>query len=265
MLFVLVLLFATGHAGTAERLGLYQGRAIVTGTGEASRQTGLAAALQDVLVKVSGNARLVDDARVAVLMDDAAALVATFAYRDRIEGIPIHDEQGSRDRPHDLTVTFDREKINTALAALGRKVWPEPRPTILFLLGVDNSGRRFLLAADGEYGTDMRAALDVASELAGLPVVLPKEADFAGAGLSADAVPDTLAAAAPELVPAGVDHALVGSLVWNPEALGWTGEWSLDYGGKTYRWRVSGASFDAAFRNAVRGAAQVMSGNGMPF
>jgi hypothetical protein len=265
VLSLVILLLVTGSVGTAERLGLYQGRAIVTGTGEESRQKGFASALQDVLVKVSGDARLIGDARVAALMEDAVTFVDTFAYRDRMEGIPIHDEQGSRDRPHDLTVTFDPEKIDAALAALGREVWLEPRSRILFMVDVDNSGRRFPLAADGVFGIDMRAALSTASELTGVPVVLPKEADLARAGLSA-AAPDMRATAAKELVAAaGADRALVGSSVWSPAALGWTGEWSLHYGGKTHRWQISGVSFDAAFRNAVRGTAQVMSKNGMPF
>ena len=34
-------------------------------------------------------------------------MVEAFRYRDRMEGIPIHDEQGSHDRPHDLTTIFE--------------------------------------------------------------------------------------------------------------------------------------------------------------
>jgi hypothetical protein len=62
----------------------------------------------------------------------------------------------------------------------------------------------------------------------------------------------------------GGDQALAGSLVWSDEALGWIAEWRLASGGKLYRWKVSGVGFDDAFRNALRGAAQVLSGNGAP-
>ncbi len=34
--------------------------------------------------------------------------------------------------------------------------------------------------------------------------------------------------------------------------------------GKSYDWQVRGVSFDEAFRVAMRGAAQVLSGNGQP-
>ena len=45
---------------------------------------------------------------------------------------------------------------------------------------------------------------------------------------------------------------------------GWIAEWRLNAAGQIYAWRVSGVSFDDAFRNALRGAAQVLSGNGQP-
>ena len=38
----------------------------------------------------------------------------------------------------------------------------------------------------------------------------------------------------------------------------------LAFAGQNYAWRVRGVSFDDAFRNASRGAAQVLSGNGQP-
>ena len=52
--------------------------------------------------------------------------------------------------------------------------------------------------------------------------------------------------------------------MWSDEALGWIADWRLTFAGQSYAWRVSGVSFDDAFRNALRGAAQVLSGNGHP-
>ncbi|WP_245443868.1 hypothetical protein [Mesorhizobium sp. DCY119] len=62
----------------------------------------------------------------------------------------------------------------------------------------------------------------------------------------------------------GGDPLLVGTIAWREEALGWIGDWQLGYKGKDYRWQVRGVSFDDAFRNAVRGTAQILSGNGQP-
>ena len=58
---------------------------------------------------------------------------------------------------------------------------------------------------------------------------------------------------------------LVGDLRWSDAALGWVATWKLEASGHHYRWSVSGVNYDEAFRNAVRGAARVLSGNGKPF
>src|SRR5436190_19371081 len=99
---LLAIAFATAAHTAGAPVELYQAKPIVTGTGETNRKLGFALAFKDVLVKVSGDPRLLNDPRVEDLSKDAGSLVAGFHYRDRMEGIPIHDEQGSHDRPHDL-------------------------------------------------------------------------------------------------------------------------------------------------------------------
>ena len=99
---------------------LYQSTAIVTGTDMRSRPTGFAQCLRNVLVKVSGEPKLIKDARVAELGRHADAFVVSFSYVDVMAGIPIHDDQGTYDRPHYLTVKFDPALIDHALADLRR-------------------------------------------------------------------------------------------------------------------------------------------------
>jgi len=41
-------------------------------------------------------------------------------------------------------------------------------------------------------------------------------------------------------------------------------DWRLAPTGETYHWQVRGVSFDEAFRVAMRGAVQILSGNGAP-
>jgi hypothetical protein len=123
----------------------------------------------------------------------------------------------------------------------------------------------YVLTSDGASGRDQRDALATAAERLGLPMVLPGETTLAGAGLSVE----TLAAADRLRLDAtasasGGDVALAGDLVWSQEALGWVADWRLDFGGRTYRWRIAGVSFDRAFLSAMRGAAQILSGNGPP-
>ena len=244
---------------------LYQAQTIVTGQGEANRMIGFVTCLRDVLVRVSGDPRLIADARLAPLAGQAASMVTGFNYHDRMSGIPIHDEQGTRDRPYDLTVSFDRDKIDAALHALGLAPWTGERPRLVVFLGIRNGTATSLLASDGDRGRDQREALDAAAAKRGLPVMLPAASALAGAGLTFAQLP----AAEPARLDAaakasGGDMALAGQLVWVERSLGWTADWRLAWQGTTYRWRIKGVSFDDAFRNAMEGAEQILSGHGKP-
>ena len=85
------------------------------------------------------------------------------------------------------------------------------------------------------------------------------------ANLQAQAIGTTDPAALEALAKQnGADQALTGTLEWSDAARGWIAEWRLAFAGQNYAWRVRGVSFDDAFRNALRGAAQVRSGNGQP-
>ena len=53
-------------------------------------------------------------------------------------------------------------------------------------------------------------------------------------------------------------------MVWSEQALGWIADWRLRAGGESYGWQISGVNFDDAFRSAMAGAAQILSGHGQP-
>ena len=259
-------------AAAAADPALYRCTAIVTGQGEETRAAGFARCLREVLAKVSGDARLAGDPAVAALPGN---LVAGFTYRDRMEGIPVHDEQGSRDRPYDLTVDFDAAAIDAALRGLGRTPWTAPRPTLAVVVGVIIGEEAFVLAGDGDRGRDMREALAAAAETSGLSVALPEGAALADAGLDASTLAggrgDPAAEPAADdaalgriAAESGGDLILAGRLAWDDDALGWTAEWRLAADGSEHRWRTSRVSFDEAFRNGLAGAAAVLSGNGAP-
>jgi uncharacterized protein len=262
----LAALFMFGDGTAAGEVDdLYQARTIVTGQGEASRRVGFADCLAQVLVKVSGDPRLLDDRRVTRLAGKADTFVADFQYRDRMAGIPVHDEQGTRDRPYDLTVAFDLGKIDAALRSLGLEPWGAARPRVVVLVAVRLGPTTYLLASDGERGRDQREALADAAERFGIPIALPDQAALVKAGLSYESLPTIdlrrLDAAARTM---GGDLALGGSMLWSEAALGWIADWRLGAQGKSYRWQIRGASFDDAFRNAMAGAAQILSGHGPP-
>ena len=249
-------------AATAE---LYQAQTIVTGQGEVNRQIGFRDCLDRVLVRVSGDQRLPQKPEMLALRDKAGDFVDSFRYRDRLEGIPVHDEQGTHDRPHDLTCLYKPDVIDKLLTQLGSKPWLGERPRLSIVLAVDDSRRHFVLASDGDESPYMIESFQSAARPMAMSIVIPNKATLAKAGLIFEEVraisPELLGSTAASI---GSRQVLAGSIVWSDKELGWIADWRLKAGDDIYTWQVRGVSFDEAFRVATRGAAQVLSGNGQP-
>jgi hypothetical protein len=244
---------------------IYTTRAVVTGKDERNRPLGFRLCFEDVVVKVSGDATIVSDRRFEALAALAGQYVSTFSYRDRLEGKPVHDEQGTHDRPHILTCQFDPQKIDGALKTLGRKPWLGHRPRLVMLLVVHGRTNNGILSRDGAFDPDMREALANAAQRYGLTVNLPSVATLQGNQINIDTA-ETISA--DRLLKVAVlsdsELSLVGDLRWSDAALGWVAKWRLAVNGWRHRWSASGVNYDEAFRNAVCGAAWVLSGNGGP-
>lgn len=236
-----------GHAAPVWPAGdLTTARVYVTGTRVETRAEGIATALRRVLVKLSGNPALADDPRVAAFDPLAASMVDDIAYQDRLSDEAHHDEQGTRDRPYDLAVAFDRERVQAVLALLGDHAWNGRRPRIVIHIGIDDHGTTFPLAADGEAGERQREALLAAADRFGLRVVLTP-----------------IEGAPPVLPPSAV--VLSGTVRWSDQATGWVGNFHLDAGQHSHDWSITeGGSFDEAYRQALGTAMAVLSGHIKP-
>ncbi|MFD2058930.1 DUF2066 domain-containing protein [Mesorhizobium calcicola] len=244
---------------------LYKSQTIVTGQGERNRQAGFKICLDAVLVRVSGDQRLLAKPEMTALRDKAGSFVTGFRYRDRMEGIPVHDEQGTHDRPHDLYCQYTPATIGPVLASLGSKPWLTERPRLAVFLSTEQGIRHFALDADDERGVLMRESFGNAAAPLAMQVTFPTAALLSQAGLDDKTLRDAdMAKLDIAAKKAGADQALSGSIVWSDKELGWVADWRLAMAGKTYAWQVRGVSFDEAFRVAMRGAAQILSGNGQP-
>ena len=244
---------------------LYRAQAIVTGQGEANRIVGFASCLEDVLIKVAGAQKLAGDRRLARYKSNAKSLVRAFSYHDQMSGKPHRDEQGTRDRPYDLTVDFEEGKIGDILKQLALKPWLSPRPRLTVFVEMKQGPKNFVVTADGTQSDLQRDALLAAADRRGMDIVLPSTAALAKSnlnGVDLKAVPSSILASV--AAEQGGEVALVGQLVWDDRKLGWATQWQVDWRGRTYRWQVHGGTFDEAFRRGIGGAAQVLSGNGDP-
>ena len=257
-------LFWIAAAGAPRADELYEAQAIVTGQREPERLRAFPDCLEDVLVKVSGDPRLIGDPRLVPLKASAESFVAAFRYHDRMSGIPVHDEQGTRDRPYDLTVSFEAAKIDAALRSLGLEPWEKPRPRLALFIGVQNGPVPYVLTSDGDRGLEQKLSLEAAAYKRGMSIVLPTASMLAAADVRFERLSkidlERWQALAKDT---GGDNALVGTLYWIEPEFGWRADWRLVWQGD-HRWQIRGVNFDAAFRNAMEGSAQILSGHGEP-
>ncbi len=227
---------------------------LVTGQGEAERTRGLGVCLVEVLVRVSGRPALADDARLQVLVPEAARAVLDLEYEDRMKALPVGDEQGTRDRPYFLRPTFRDDAIANMLAGFGLKPWGADRPLLAVVVTSHRDGRDWVVAR-GVTGVTAGAqveALDAAGSRFGVPLILPETA-----ALAAGEAPAALAARL------GGEAMLVGDLTWDETAPGWRVTWTMP-GRAVKPWSRGGVSFDNAFRAGIGGAASILSGGPQP-
>ena len=246
---------------TTRNPDLYQASTIVTGRRDMTRIPGIEECFRIVMVKSSGNPKILDDPKVAGFASKASDFVDDFHYHDRMSGIPVHDEQGSRDRPYDLTVDFSAKSIDVILNQLKSRVWTE-RPKIVAFIAVDFQSNSFLLANDERLGIDQRDALMASASRIGIPLLIPSSEIFDKANLDVGSLSKvtrtTLVNAAKT---EGGQAALIGQLVWNEEKLAWSANWRLYAKNANYRWKIDGVNFDGAYRDAIGNTAQILSGN----
>ena len=237
---------------------LYQTTVIVTGYDTRNRPAGFAQALREVLVKVSGEPRLRDDPRVAKLARHPDALITSFDYVDQMAGIKHKDDQGTYDRPYNLTVHFDPARIDKALAALGEHPWRGARPVIVPVLTVRGVSTSYLLSAENSAGAMQRDAFASVARDYAMRVRFPTDAEFAAWHVAMGQFPAPQAASS-------ADQAVVAGTVEFQQALpGWVGAWKMRWRGVNYVWGIRGVNFDEAFRDLIRGVVRVASGHGAP-
>ena len=224
---------------------LYRAQVIVTGDREETRIPIIPEGFQRAAQKLTGNPDIAENPNFASVASKASSFLWSYTYHDRMFGRPIHDEQGTRDRPFDLTLQFDQKLMDAALAKLGESAWLSNRPTLGLIVSVTDMANTYVLASDGLHGEDQRASFADAAARFAIPIRFPAQA-----GISQPPDIENLKSIM------HVDDILEGSLAWDAKALGWKGRWHLATGAQKDAWEISGVNFDAAFRNAMGGAAK---------
>lgn len=236
------------HAQGEDEEALYKAETIVTGTGEAERLRGFGIGAEDVLIKLTGKVRLAETPRGKSIIARAPELVAEHSYEDRMKDIPIHDEQGTRDRPHYLRMRFDAAKFDKALKEAGLPKWTGDRPTVAVWLAISEPRSKYILSSDGGDGYGQREVLKAASQKRAIPIVLPAETQ------AAVTVTDVANGNWGPLLKAsealGADTVLYGTLDFDGKAH-WNARWVVAGDAAYAKWRMRGVTFDTALKGAI--------------
>lgn len=252
-----LLILHSAGARAAEVFDLYSAQAIVTGTEEPERTRGLRAGIVDAVIKLTGDFRLAESDKLLQLLENPHRLVDSFEYEDRMKGIPVHDEQGTRERPHYLRMRFKAPEMDAALKRLRLAKWPADRPMLGVWLGVRTAIGSYVLAATGSEGYGQRLVIVETAARRGLPVRLPG-ADGSPTTVTFD---DIAAGNVPKLrheSPAA-DALLSGVLSATPEGY-WDIAWRLTWKNRSRVWTMRGVTFDTALKDGLQTAALVFSG-----
>ncbi len=134
-LLVLVLGWPAPVVAAAE---LYRARVSVADHSEAERHAGFQAALATVLVKLTGQRHMMEDPRLAALLDAPGEWVAEYRYGVSESTGALREEQ--------LVVDFAPAALDAELRRLGVARWPASRPAVLIWLQGPDATRRPLEA-----------------------------------------------------------------------------------------------------------------------
>jgi len=147
------------HAsGSAE---LYQATAPVADRSVAAQPAAFQAAMQIVLVRVTGRRSTEDDPALAPLLSDARRYVQQYRY--------TADNQ--------LWVAFDGAAIERWLTQNGQPLWGHERPTTFVWLAVQ-TGPQSGTVITAEDTSELKTAIDAAAALRGVPLIWPSAADL---------------------------------------------------------------------------------------
>lgn len=149
----LFLVLICGNALAVRVNSLYQARLQVADHSDMTRQQALADGLQQVLIKVSGNAAIATLPVIQKSLVSASDYVQSYSYDDQY-----------------LNIKFDRSSVLQILSGAHQAVLGENRPLILTWIAKSDDGDVYNFVADG---SDDAKLLQQAADIRGLPLLLP--------------------------------------------------------------------------------------------
>lgn len=162
----LLLAILTRGALAVQAQELYQAAVPVSGQGVEERNSAIAQALLQVLVKISGSRSVADRKEARELAGEAAGLVQQYRY-----DLPPAVADGGQPAGRLLWVSFDPRALQQTLRDRGLPVWGTRRPTLLLWLGVERGGKRRFFQRETD--AELAQAVEGVGRERGMAFLLP--------------------------------------------------------------------------------------------
>lgn len=233
---VFVLLFAAFAACAADQ---YTGEVPVTSQDEALRQEAMAAALAQVLVKVSGDPAAAERPQLKSALEDPEPLIQAYYYRqevDRSGATPVLKLY--------YAANFDPRAISRLLSSSGLSQWARERPGVMVWVATDQDGNAAFLD-ESRISPLLRRASERGIVLKPASVV----ADESGAAQLADVESRSLESLRQIAAKSGTPGVLAGRLYSTADGV--LGRFGLSDGERNEEFEVRGANVTEALSAAA--------------
>lgn len=154
----------------AEVRNLYSAEILVADKGDETRRAAFAAALLEVVVKVSGSRGAAGNPVIVEATQAPEQYVQQFRY-ENVEAPPESTDADATKVGLELRAQFDSRAVDGLIREAGLPVWGRVRPSVLMLVAVESSGARELLSSDDPRG--WAGFVQGVAAKRGVPVVLP--------------------------------------------------------------------------------------------
>lgn len=219
---------------------LYQAQIPVKSQHSAEREEAIGQALQQVLVRVSGNNAIATLPGIQSQLHRAKQLAERYTYK--------HDRHGRLL----LNVAFEENAVDNLIRQYGQYFWGQQRPRLLVWMAVEDQRGLHVAAADESQGDNHSAVklLQSKSTQRGLRITLPVLDLEDMQRISQD---DILQQNASQLLKAAKRYAIDDLLLVSVMQIGerWVGNWTLYFRGQPLVWQLKADTLPELVSNGI--------------
>ena len=148
--------------------GLYEAEVAVADQGSASQKQGVASALQEVLIKLTGDRAIQDRSDISELLQRPDQFVQHYKFQKKPV---IRNDQLVLDGQLYLQVAFNADLLDKAMQNYGIPQWGRIRPaTLIWLVAQQDSGKSFVGLEDT---MGYAAVIGARAQQRGIPLIYP--------------------------------------------------------------------------------------------